>query len=46
MNFLREILGRPTNERPVMLVVTGYPAEGAQVPVITKKALDQVARFV
>ncbi len=46
MNFLRELLGRPANERPVMLVVTGYPAEGAQVPVIAKKAFDQVARFV
>ena len=46
MNFLRELLGRPANERPVMLIVTGYPAEGAQVPMITKKAFDQVARFV
>ena len=46
MNFLRELLGRPANERPVMLIVTGYPAEGAQVPMITKKDFDQVARFV
>ena len=46
MNFLRELLGRPANERPVMLVVTGHPAEGAQVPVIAKKTFDQIARFV
>jgi len=46
MNFLRELLNRPENERPVMLVVAGYPAGGAQVPVITKKAFDKVARFV
>lgn len=45
MNFLRNLLGRPANERPVMLVVTGYPAENAKVPVITKKTFDQVARF-
>ncbi len=46
MNFLRNILGRPKNERPVMLVVTGYPADGARVPVLSKKALDEIACFV
>jgi nitroreductase len=46
MNFLREILNRPENERPVMLVVTGYPAEDARVPVLSKKAFDEIARFV
>ena len=46
MNFLRNILGRPENERPVMLVVTGYPAKNAHVPVITKKALDEISSFV
>lgn len=46
MGFMREILGRPENERPVMLIVTGYPAEDARVPVITRKAFDEVVRFV
>ena len=46
MNFLREILNRPQNERPIMLVVTGYPADGAQVPVLSKKAFDETVRFV
>jgi len=46
MNFLRDILDRPENERPVMLVITGYPAKNAQVPVITKKALDEISSFV
>lgn len=46
MRFLREILNRPANEHPFMLVVTGFPAEGAQVPVISKKAFEYVARFV
>lgn len=46
MNFLRTVLNRPAGERPVMLVVTGYPANGAQVPVLSKKAFDEIARFV
>jgi nitroreductase len=46
MGFLNEILGRPTNERPFLLLVVGYPAENAQVPAITKKALEEIATFV
>ena len=45
MNFLNEILGRPANERPFLLLVTGYPAEGARVPAITKKPLEEIATF-
>jgi nitroreductase len=45
MGFLRDVLGRPENERPVMLVVTGYPATDARVPRITRKPLDQIATF-
>ena len=45
MNFLNEILGRPPNERPFLLLVTGYPAEGARVPAITKKPLEEIATF-
>ncbi len=43
MTFLNEILGRPENERPFLILVVGYPAEGAEVPEITKKGLDEVA---
>ncbi len=46
MNFLNDILSRPKNERPYFLLVVGYPAEDAQVPVISKKPLDQIATFV
>jgi nitroreductase len=42
MNFLAEILGRPTNERPYVLIPVGYPAESAEVPDITKKPLSEV----
>ena len=45
MNFLNEILGRPSNERPFLLLVTGYPAEDARVPAITKKPLEAIATF-
>ncbi len=46
MDFLRDLLGRPINERPVMLVVTGYPAEGAKVPNIQRKRLEEIATFL
>lgn len=42
MGFLTEILGRPARERPFLLLVVGYPADGAQVPDITRKPLDAI----
>jgi nitroreductase len=45
MNFLNDILGRPKNERPFLLLVVGYPAENANVPDITKKPLTDIATF-
>ncbi|HSM37621.1 MAG TPA: nitroreductase family protein [Longimicrobiales bacterium] len=41
MDFLNEILDRPDNERPFLLLVTGYPAEGAVVPDIRRKELKE-----
>jgi iodotyrosine deiodinase len=46
MNFLNEILSCPSNERPFVLLVVGYPAENAKVPIITKKGLEQIATFL
>lgn len=46
MNFLNEILNRPSNERPFVLLVVGYPAENAKVPVIMKKRLEQTTTFI
>lgn len=46
MGFLNEILGRPPNERPFLILVAGYPADDARVPRITKKPLDDIATFV
>lgn len=45
MAFLNDLLGRPKNEHPFLLLVTGYPAPRAQVPVISKKALEDFAEF-
>jgi hypothetical protein len=45
MKFLNTILDRPSNERPFVLLVVGYPAEDALVPEITKKALGEIASF-
>ena len=46
MKFLNRILGRPDHERPYLVLVTGYPAEDAQVPAIEKLPLEQIATFV
>lgn len=46
MGFLNEILGRPKNEMPYLLLVVGHPAEGCRVPAIERLPLDAVARFI
>ncbi|MDX1623964.1 MAG: nitroreductase family protein [Gemmatimonadota bacterium] len=46
MGFLNEILDRPDNERPFLLLVVGHPAEGVEVPDIERKPLDEIAVFV
>lgn len=46
MGFLSEILRRPENERPFLVLVVGYPAEGVKVPDIKRKPLEQIATFV
>ncbi len=45
MGFLARLLGRPANERPVMLVVVGYPAPDARVPRLERKPLADIATF-
>ncbi len=46
MNFLREICGRPDNEKPVILLVVGYPADDARVPAIERKPLDTITSWI
>ncbi len=45
MKFLTEILNRPDNERPFLLIPVGYPAETTFVPDIERKSLDKVAVY-
>jgi len=42
MTFLRDVLGRPNNERAYVLIPVGYPADGCEVPDIARKPLDDV----
>lgn len=46
MGFLKEILDRPEGERPFLLLPVGYPAPDAEVPVLEKKPLAEIAWFV
>jgi nitroreductase len=42
MAFLTKILDRPEHERPFLLIPVGYPAEGCEVPAITRKPLEEI----
>lgn len=45
MGFLRELLGRPVNERALMILVVGKTAKDATVPNILKKPLSDILKF-
>ena len=46
MGFLREILNRPVNETPYLLLVTGYPADQVTVPDIRRKPASEIVTVV
>lgn len=46
MKFLNEVLDRPRNERPFVILPVGYPADDCQVPRISKKPLDEIMLVV
>ena len=48
MGFLRDICGRPKNEKPLMIVVAGLPADDATVPdhAVKKKPLEQISSWL
>ncbi len=39
---LRELLGRPSNEKVMLLLPVGFPAEGAKVPDVGRKQLKDI----
>lgn len=48
MGFLRDICGRPKDEKPFVLMVVGYPAQDAVVPkhALIKKSLPEISTFL
>ena len=45
MKFLRDIVGRPVNEKPYLLIPVGYPAGDCTVPDIPKKSLSEALQW-
>ena len=43
MNFLSELLKRPQNEKPFLLIPVGYPADECWVPDLSRKELKEIA---
>ena len=43
MAFLSELLGRPANEKAMLVMPVGYPGTDARVPDLTRKPLEQIA---
>jgi iodotyrosine deiodinase len=46
MKCLQEILGRPKNEGPFVLIPVGYPADNAKVPDIERKVLAEILSVI
>ena len=46
MGFLEKILNRPKNEKAVLLIPVGYPAEDAKVPDLKKKSFEEVTTVI
>ncbi|MBW3619739.1 MAG: nitroreductase family protein [Actinobacteria bacterium] len=42
MAFLSEVLGRPAEEQPFLVLPVGYPAPDAEVPDLGRKPLDDI----
>lgn len=45
MRFLRDILRRPENEKPFLLIPIGHPAKNCTVPKIVKKPLSETLQW-
>lgn len=48
MGFLRELCGRPSDEKPYMIIVVGHPARDAMVPehALKKKPLERISSWL
>ncbi len=45
IGFINQILHRPSNERPFMILVVGFPVKNVLVPKITRKNLSEIVQF-
>ncbi|MBS1708138.1 MAG: nitroreductase family protein [Armatimonadetes bacterium] len=45
MTFLREVCGRPVNEKPFVLIPVGYPAADCLVPDLERKRVEEIMSF-
>ncbi|MGH7725024.1 MAG: nitroreductase family protein [Candidatus Eiseniibacteriota bacterium] len=45
MTFLRELCGRPANEKPFVLMPVGYPAQDCVVPDLVRKPIGEICEF-
>ena len=43
MGFLRDLLDRPVNERAMLVMPVGYPADDARVPNLARKSLEEIS---
>lgn len=46
MGFLRDLLDRPAHEHAMLVLPVGYPSDGAMVPDIARKRLDEISVFI
>lgn len=46
LGFLSQILDRPQNEKPYVLIPVGYPAEDCRVPALQRKTLAAIAEWI
>jgi len=46
MGFLEKILNRPENEKAVLLIPVGYPADDTKVPILEKKSFQDVTTII
>jgi len=44
MKFLNDLCGRPSNEKPIMILPVGHPSKDAKIPKAakSKKPLNQI----
>jgi len=45
MNFLSNVLNRPDNEKPYLLIPVGYPAEECWIPDIKRKNINEISAW-